>query len=117
GVGGAVGAARAARGRLRVPWSTARGPSHDSERTLEEFAAAGRDKSRAGVPYEKVGDATAAMASATKVFRGEYRTRYVYHAQMEPLSATAAVSADGKSAEIWAGTQGPTNLMGQGARI
>ena len=43
---------------------------------------------------------------AAKVFRGDYRTRYVYHAQMEPLSATASVSADGKSAEIWAGTQG-----------
>src|SRR5262249_3426354 len=120
-VGASVGASgeatRAPRGRLRATGSKAPGGSHDSERTLEVFAAAGRDKSRAGVPYEKVGDATAAMASATKVFRGEYRTRYVYHAQMEPLSATAAVSADGKSAEIWAGTQGPTNLIGQVARM
>ena len=39
--------------------------------------------------------------------RGEYRTRYVFHAQMEPINATASVSADGKSAEIWVGTQGP----------
>jgi len=116
-VGASVEATQAAKGRLKVTWSNAPGASHDSERTLEVFAAAGRDKSRAGVPYEKVGDATAAMASATKVFRGEYRTRYVYHAQMEPLSATAAVSADGKSAEIWAGTQGPTNLIGQVARM
>ena len=51
------------------------------------------------------------------MFRGEYRTRYVYHAQMEPLSATAAVSPDGKSAEIWAGTQGPTGLLNQVARL
>jgi isoquinoline 1-oxidoreductase beta subunit len=51
------------------------------------------------------------------VFRGEYRTRYVYHAQMEPLNATASVSADGKSAEIWAGTQGATNLLNQVATL
>ena len=37
------------------------------------------------------GDAKAAMQGAAKVFRGEYRTRYVYHAQMEPLNATASV--------------------------
>ena len=47
------------------------------------------------------------------MFRGEYRTRYVYHAQMEPLNATAAVAADGKSAEIWAGTQSPTGLLSE----
>ncbi len=57
------------------------------------------------------------MAGAARVFRGDYRTRYVYHAQMEPLSATAAVSPDGKSAEIWAGTQGPTGLLNQVARL
>ena len=59
--------------------------------------------------YDRIGDAKAAMAGAARVFRGDYRTRYVYHAQMEPLSATASVSPDGKSAEIWAGTQGPTS--------
>ena len=67
--------------------------------------------------YDRVGDAKAAMAGAARVFRGEYRTRYLYHAQMEPLSATAAVSPDGQSAEIWAGTQGPTNALNQIARL
>ena len=94
-----------------MTWSDAPGAHLDSEQALEEFAAIGRDKSREGVPYEKVGDAKAAMASAKRVFRGEYRTRYVYHAQMEPMNATAAVSADGKSAEIWAGTQAATSLL------
>jgi isoquinoline 1-oxidoreductase beta subunit len=51
------------------------------------------------------------------VYRGEYRTRYVYHAQMEPLSATASVGADGKSAEVWAGTQSPTGTLTQVARL
>ena len=57
------------------------------------------------------------MAKAARVFRGDYRTRYVYHAQMEPLSATASVSPDGKSAEIWAGTQGATGLLNQAAAL
>jgi isoquinoline 1-oxidoreductase beta subunit len=60
--------------------------------------------------YEAVGDAKTAMRGAARVYRGEYRTRYIYHAQMEPVNATAAVSPDGKSVEIWAGTQGPTRL-------
>jgi isoquinoline 1-oxidoreductase beta subunit len=116
-VGTSVEATQAAKNLLKVTWSDAPGATHDSEQALEAFAAVGRDKSRAGVPYEKAGDAKAAMATAARVFRGEYRTRYVYHAQMEPLSATASVSADGKSAEIWAGTQAPTNLLGQVARV
>jgi isoquinoline 1-oxidoreductase subunit beta len=116
-IGTSVEATQAAKALLKVTWGDAPGAKHDSERALEEFAAVGRDKSREGVPYEKAGDAKAAMAKAARVFRGEYRTRYVYHAQMEPLSATASVSQDGKSAEIWAGTQGATGLLNQAAAL
>jgi isoquinoline 1-oxidoreductase subunit beta len=116
-IGTSVEATQAAKGLLKVTWGDAPGARHDSERALEEFAAVGRDKSREGVPYEKVGDAKAAMGKAARVFRGEYRTRYVYHAQMEPLSATASVSPDGKSAEIWAGTQGVSGLLNQAAAL
>jgi len=116
-IGTSVEATQAAKALLKVTWGDAPGAKHDSERALEEFAAVGRDKSREGVPYDKVGDAKAAMAMAARVFRGEYRTRYVYHAQMEPLSATASVSPDGKSAEIWAGTQGATGLLNQAAAL
>ena len=106
-----VEAAFAAKRLLRVTWGGATGAHLDSERALGDLAAIGRDKSRAGVPFAKTGDAKAALASAKRVFRGEYRTRYVYHAQMEPMNATAAVSADGKSVEIWAGTQAATSLL------
>jgi isoquinoline 1-oxidoreductase beta subunit len=116
-IGTSVEATQAAKNLLKVTWSDAPGAHHDSERALEEFAAIGRDMSRQGVPYETVGDANAAMKNAVKVYRGEYRTRYLYHAQMEPMNATAAVSADGKSVEIWTGTQGPTNLLNQVARL
>ena len=116
-IGATLEGTQAARKLLKVTWANAAGAGHDSERALEEFAAVGRDLGRAGVPYESKGDVKAAMASAARVFRGDYRTRYVYHAQMEPLSATASVSADGKSAEIWAGTQGPTAVLNQVARL
>jgi isoquinoline 1-oxidoreductase beta subunit len=116
-IGSTLEGTQAAKKLLKVTWSNAPGVSHDSERALEEFAAVGRDLSREGVPYEKKGDAKAAMAGAARVFRGDYRTRYVYHAQMEPLSATASVSADGKSAEIWAGTQGASGVLNQVARL
>jgi isoquinoline 1-oxidoreductase beta subunit len=116
-IGSTVEGTQAAKKLLKVTWSNAAGVNHDSERALEEFAAVGRDLSREGVPYEKKGDVKAAMAGAAKVFRGDYRTRYVYHAQMEPLSATASVSADGKSAEIWAGTQGASGVLNQVARL
>ncbi len=116
-VGTSVEATQAAKNLLKVTWSDAPGAHHDSEKALEEFAAIGRDKSREGVPYESVGDAKAAMRGAVKIYRGEYRTRYLYHAQMEPMNATAAVSPDGKSVEIWTGTQGPTSLHNQVARL
>src|SRR5215472_9095074 len=63
------------------------------------------------------GDAPGAHLDSKRVLRGEYRTRYVYHAQMEPMNATASVSADGKSAELWVGTQAATSLLNGVARL
>ena len=117
-IGNTVEGTQAAKSLLKVTWSgDAIGAHLDSERALEDFAAIGRDKSREGVGYTKDGDAKGAMASAAKVYRGEYRTRYVYHAQMEPMNATATVSADGKSAEIWTGTQAATSLLNAVAKL
>jgi isoquinoline 1-oxidoreductase subunit beta len=116
-IGTTVEGTQAAKNLLKVTWSSAPGVNYDSEKALEAFAAVGRDMSREGVPYETKGDAKAAMKGAAKVFRGDYRTRYLYHAQMEPLNATASVSTDGKSAEIWAGTQGATGLLNQAAAL
>jgi isoquinoline 1-oxidoreductase beta subunit len=110
-IGTTIEGTQAAKKLLKVTWGDAAGAHLDSERALDEFAAIGRDKSRDGVPFAKIGDAKAALASAKRVFRGEYRTRYVYHAQMEPMNATVAVSADGKSAELWVETQAATSLL------
>jgi isoquinoline 1-oxidoreductase beta subunit len=113
-VGQSVEATQAAKAMLKVTWSEAPGATVDSERMLDEFAEIARDKSRDGIAFAKVGDAKAAMQNAAAVYHSEvYRTRYVYHAQMEPLNATASIGADGKSAEIWAGTQSPSGLFAE----
>jgi len=110
-VGNTVEATLAARNLIKIGWSDAPAATYDSEKALEEFAAVARDKSRAGMPFRPEGDAKAAMSGAAKVISGEYRTRYVCHTQMEPLSATALVRPDGKSAELWVGTQSPSNVF------
>jgi len=116
-VGTSVEATQAAKNRLKVTWSDAPAANYDSEGALDAFAAIARDRSRAGIPFRPVGDAKAAMAGAARTLRAEYRTRYVCHAQMEPLNATASVSADGKSAQVWAGSQGSTQLFNQVALL
>jgi isoquinoline 1-oxidoreductase beta subunit len=116
-IGTTVEATQAAKRLLKVTWGDATGAHLDSERALEDFTAIGRDMNRSGVPFENKGDAKTAMAGAKRVFRGDYRTRYVYHAQMEPMNATATVSTDGKSAELWCGTQAATSLLDGVARI
>lgn len=116
-IGTTVEGTQAAKALLKVTWSTAPGAGLDSEAALAALSEIGRDMSRDGVVYEKVGDAKAAMKAAAKVYRGEYRTRYVYHAQMEPMNATATVSADGKSAEVWTGTQSPSGLVNGVAKL
>ena len=116
-VGTSVEATQAAKNRLRVTWSAAPAAQLDSEHALDEFGAIARNKDHHGAAYRPVGDAPAAIQNAHTVFRSEvYRTRYVYHAQLEPLNATAAVSRDGKSAEIWCGTQSPSLLLNDVAR-
>ncbi len=116
-VGTSVEATQAAKNKLRVTWSAAPAAQLDSEHALDEFGAIARNKDRHGEAYRAVGDAPAVIQNAHTVFRSEvYRTRYVYHAQLEPLNATAAVSRDGKSAEIWCGTQSPSLLLNDVAR-
>jgi isoquinoline 1-oxidoreductase subunit beta len=116
-IGNSVEATQAAKQLLKVTWTDAPSANLDSERALDEFAAIARDKTRSGIDFFKSGDVAAAMQGAAKVMRTEFRTRYVYHAQMEPLNATAAVSADGKSVEIWAGTQNTNGLVAQVAGL
>jgi len=80
----------------------------NSEKALPEFAKAARDMSAPVKVWGKAGDAGAAMQTAATVVEAEYRNDLVYHAQMEPLNAVAAFSADGQSCELWCGVQSKT---------
>jgi len=102
-------AAFAAKDALKVTWDhKAPGWGFDSDQALERYAAAARDLKTAGKPWGKAGDAAAAMGTAATVIEAEYRCDYAYHAQMEPLNSTAAVSPAGDACEVWVGSQGQT---------
>jgi isoquinoline 1-oxidoreductase subunit beta len=96
-----------------IRWNrTGKAWGFDSAKGMEAFAADARNLS---VPvtsdWFKQGDAEAALKNASTVFEAEYRCDYAYHAQMEPLNATASVSPAVDSAEVWCGTQSQTMAL------
>lgn len=93
---------------LEVTWSeTSRFRDARQEVDLDAYEARARDLSfHTDNPlWQDEGDIDAAFAQADRIIDAVYRTDPAYHAQMEPMNATASVSADGKSAEIWVSTQ------------
>jgi len=93
---------------LEVAWSTAsRFRDATQARDLDEYEARARDLTfhTQNPLWQDVGDIDTAFADADRIVEAVYRTEPAYHAQMEPMNATASVSADGKSAEIWVSTQ------------
>lgn len=105
-IGDRVEAVMAGKAALTVTWSEdSPFRTANSEDTLGSYDAAARDLSQPGAPWRQEDDAPAAIAGAARVMEASFLTDYTYHAQMEPLAATASVSEDGKSAEIRVGTQ------------
>ena len=93
---------------LQVTWSEdSRFREVDQARDLDEYEARARDLSfSTGNPlWQDMGNIDPAFESADRVLEAVYRSDPAYHAQMEPMNATASVSADGQSAEIWVSTQ------------
>ncbi len=103
-------AALAAERALKITWSKIAQSEFDSERAMEQQSAIARDLSKAGTVVQNAGDAVAAFSGAAKVYKAEYRTEFVYHAQLEPLNSVSWVKDGGKSVEVWAGSQTPTHL-------
>jgi isoquinoline 1-oxidoreductase beta subunit len=103
-------AALAAERALKITWSKIAQSEFDSERAMDEQSAIARDLSKAGVQVQNTGDVVAALSGAAKVYKAEYRTEFVYHAQLEPLNSVSWVKDGGKSVEVWAGSQTPTHL-------
>ena len=91
---------------LRVTWSeTSRFRQAELETDLEEYAVQAEDMDRGGNAWRETGDALGAIDNAAQVIEATYRSDPAYHAQMEPMNATASVTEDGKAAEIWVSTQ------------
>ncbi len=106
-VGETVEATKVAKSKLQVTW-TEKSPfrKKNLDTSLREYQSAAHDLDLAGVAWGRPsGDAKAHLSSADRVVEATYSSDPAYHAQMEPLNATASVSDDGKSAEIWVGTQ------------
>jgi isoquinoline 1-oxidoreductase beta subunit len=98
--------AMAARNALKVVWNKGTAAQFDSAKALEAYEKVHHDPKAQVTNLTKKGDVDAAFANAAKKFSAEFRSDYGYHAQMEPLNAVVRVAADGRSAEVWEGTQG-----------
>jgi isoquinoline 1-oxidoreductase subunit beta len=109
-VGQTYAAVRKARPQLKVQWrSGLPGEAIDTDKDPQTYLEHGRDLKRTGVEWKSKGDAAKAIQGAARVVTREYLSDHVYHAQMEPMNATALVWGDG--AEIWVGTQAPTRTQ------
>jgi isoquinoline 1-oxidoreductase beta subunit len=105
-----TGAALAAARALAVEWSPAAG-ALDSEAAMPGYFEQLRDPAEAGFVVHEAGDVIAALAGSARRLEAEYRTDFVYHAQLEPNNAVAWVRDGAREVEIWAGTQTPTHLV------
>lgn len=109
-VGETFDSVRKARRKLQVSWRGGeRGARINTDKDLETYLGDGRDPKRVGTEWKSKGDAAKALSGAAKVVAREYLNDHVYHAQMEPMNATADVRADG--IDIWVGTQAPTRTQ------
>jgi len=107
-IGDTVEATKTGREALDVKWSKAPGDTFTTATAMGDYLKIAADPASKGITWKSKGDVSAGIAGAATVKTFEYTSEHNYHAQMEPMNATALVSPDGKSAEIWASTQGPT---------
>jgi isoquinoline 1-oxidoreductase beta subunit len=109
-VGETYAAVNKARKQLKVTWRGGLpGEAINTDKDLETYLGDGRDPKRVGVEWKSKGDPVKAMPGAARTLTREYLSDHVYHAQMEPMNATAHVRRDG--IDIWVGTQAPTRTV------
>lgn len=85
-----------------IDWDTAGNESVNDESLRQLFNAALDTRDAAPLPNNQ-GDASGALAAATRVVRADYHTPFLSHTPMEPIGATVRINGDG--AEVWASTQ------------
>jgi isoquinoline 1-oxidoreductase beta subunit len=98
----------AARNAIKATWEKGKAQSFNSEQALEVgYEKVYDDPNFKRKTIQALGNAKGALTAAAKVHKAEFRSDFGYHAQMEPLNATARFNAAGDHVEIWEGTQAP----------
>src|SRR5258708_7547902 len=105
-VGESVEAEVPGREAPQVTWSKAPADSYRSDAGPKEVMARAAKADDTGGDYVAQGDPDGAFAKAAKVLSAQYSSEYVYHAQMEPLTITAAINPAGAGAAVWVASQG-----------
>ena len=103
---------------MKIEWdANVKAASHTSSEVFEEYAEIAGDSTVDGRTLVSEGNVSAAMKKAVNTYSIDFKNEYVYHAQMEPLNAVVSVAKDGKSAEVWAGTQAASGAREEVARV
>ena len=99
--------ARNARNALKVTWKKGKADGFNSVAALSGYQKVASDAGAPAVKVDGKGDVAAAFSSAAKTYKAEFYADYGYHAQMEPLNAVVRIADDGKTVEVWEGSQAP----------
>jgi isoquinoline 1-oxidoreductase subunit beta len=96
---------------LKVTWDEGPMAGLTTEQMFREYAQAA---AREGKVAKKVGDAAATLAAARPI-EATYEVPFLEHACMEPMNATAHVTAD--ACHVWAPTQNPGGTQAIAAKL
>lgn len=115
-VGPSMSAVLASRDKVEIVWTKTDASNFSDAEAHARYVSAARDSTQVTRVWDEKGNVAAAMGEKQRTVEREYSSDYFYHAQIEPLNAVCRVSADGKSAEVWAGTQAPAYALQAVAR-
>jgi isoquinoline 1-oxidoreductase beta subunit len=94
--------------QVKIEWDTGSNGQVDNE-AIATMLRDGLDA--ANLPQaRKIGDTSAALASAVKVVEAEYQSPYLNHATLEPQTCTAWLKPEG-FLEVWTSTQAAESSM------
>lgn len=96
--------ALAAKKSLKIEWSNAHASGYTSQEIYPRYAEIASETKKGKIIHE-IGNVDRATQNATKVYEVDFKNDYVCHAQLEPLNAVIQVAEDGKSADVWVGSQ------------
>ena len=88
---------------LDIEWSgDVKATGYDSQNAFDRYISLANSNEPGKVLHDQ-GDVK--NLGTDQIFERTYKNDFAYHAQMEPLNAVVSISADGKSADAWVGSQ------------